>query len=560
MTKILSWLQRYGSVLLFFAFVAGYGLVGVWRGETVSIDLLNYHLYNGYAFVSGRFGMDLMPAGIHTFLNPLPDVPYYLMIRYLNEYPRVIEFMMSSLSGVLLFLFYKFSVLVLSKKYIWWVCFAVLCAAGGFMFATQTGSPNNDIALNIGALGSILLLFRFLFGRRQAYGALFASALIAGAFAGLKYTLACVPIALFAVLCFNLKYIHGPRRALGLFGLGGLLGFLLTDGFFMWRLWQAYGNPVFPFYNQFFQSPFFAPENLIDTRFYPHTIWQWLFFPFLRFFNSNEIISEVLYDWRLAAGFTSFVVLSVAIFLGRRTRCDALAGKERRKTVSFLLLVGVIYVVWLGVFGGILRYVIVLEMFSCLLLACAVKTVCVSKKCAFCAAFCMLLFFISSTSRQDWGERRLPFTDKAVKILRRDKGPSLTVENNAMVLFWGSPMSFLSVFFPKDAVLVGGLSYPDYNGYHIVVRQQPKVLNFLPAVYFKHRFYDKIKEAISRHSGPVYLVSVPWEMMLEPATLAAYGLEKTEEPCVAFNSNINIYLFRDAGWVLCRLQKAAHSK
>ncbi|MGN0024921.1 MAG: hypothetical protein ACI351_05760 [Candidatus Avelusimicrobium sp.] len=548
MKFLFPFLRRYKDCLLFAALVIGYGVWGIMRGQVSTWDLMNYHLYNAYAFINGRFGTDIMPAGVHTFLNPLSDVPYYLMIRYLNDYPRVIAFIMSCWSGVLLFLFYKFCALVYGRKEWLWTCFAAVFAAGGYIFVTQTGSQNNDIFLNASALCGIYLFFRFLFRHTRKRSYLFWASFIVCGVTGLKYTLACVPIAMFAVLCANYRHLKDVREDFGAFVLGGLTGFLVTNGYFVWRLWEQYDNPVFPFYNNIFKSTYFEPEHLKDIRFYPQTVVQWLFFPFLRFLKPEGIISEMVKDYRMAAGFVSyFIVLAVWLKgLGKRT------GLEWRRMGSLLLFIGVLYGVWLKTFA-ILRYVIILEMFSCLLVVYVIKLLPVRKWISICLAVLGFTFLMQTVAKEDWGERRFAFAGKVIDIK-----PALPkVEPNALVIFWGSPMSFLAPFFPQDAVFIGGIRYPSYNNHFFTIRQQARLLNFLPEIYFKHHFDETIRECIRKHSGPIYIVSVPWEMMLDPQTLAPYGLEKTGERCQVFNSNLNIYLFRGAGWTVCRVRKTS---
>lgn len=48
-------------------------------GQDMCFDFQNYHLYAPYAFLHGRANVDIIPAGaLHTFFNPLLDVPSYL--------------------------------------------------------------------------------------------------------------------------------------------------------------------------------------------------------------------------------------------------------------------------------------------------------------------------------------------------------------------------------------------------------------------------------------------------------------------------------------------------
>ena len=59
------------------------GLLGVVLGQDVNWDLRNYHWYNAYAFLNGRYdGGDFMPSQTQFFFNPLLDVPFYLLATH----------------------------------------------------------------------------------------------------------------------------------------------------------------------------------------------------------------------------------------------------------------------------------------------------------------------------------------------------------------------------------------------------------------------------------------------------------------------------------------------
>lgn len=544
-------IYRYADYIAFLLCMAGCVCYGLSIGQTMSVDVMNYHLYNAYAFVEGRFYTDVIPAGIHTFLNPLPDIPYYLLIRWLNNWPHLVAGILAALSGGLLFVFYKICRLIFSRKNYIWVIFAVLIVVGGFMFRSQIASPNNDVLLNLFAALSVYWGLLFLLFRPRCTKLLFWAAFVAGALAGAKHSLFPVLTALFAVLCVNGHRLQKPVAKGVLFAGAALGGFLLTDGYFMWRLWENYNNPVFPFYNEIFQSPFFALENLKDARFYPQTWIQWLFFPFLRFMNKGDyVISEVLFDYRMSVGFVSFLVLGGILFWKRQEQ-NIHQRLENRKMLILWVLTGVMYVFWLAFFGGILRYLIILEMLNGLLIVCCLKKLGLRKILNICLVCGLFVFFLKTTYSGVWGEKHVPFTKQAIAIF-----PSVPkIEKNALIIFWGSPMSFLAPFFPEASVFVGGIKYPTYGGYHLSLRQQARKLNLLPDLYFRHNFDEKIKETIACHEGPIYMISVYWELMLEPRTLAPYGVESAGEPCQNFNSNANVYFFPNAGWSLCKLKK-----
>jgi hypothetical protein len=65
--------------------------ISVGQGQDRNWDLLNYHLYNAFSFVEGRFARDLYPVGMQSYFNPLIDLPYYLLsVQLIPGLPRVV--------------------------------------------------------------------------------------------------------------------------------------------------------------------------------------------------------------------------------------------------------------------------------------------------------------------------------------------------------------------------------------------------------------------------------------------------------------------------------------
>src|SRR5262249_2346472 len=76
-------LEALGSppwLLVLFTMCSANAIAAVLLGKEMNWDLLNYHVYNGYALLNGRLDLDMAPAQVQTFLNPLVDVPLYLAI------------------------------------------------------------------------------------------------------------------------------------------------------------------------------------------------------------------------------------------------------------------------------------------------------------------------------------------------------------------------------------------------------------------------------------------------------------------------------------------------
>ena len=95
-----------GHAVLLAALLAA-GAFSVALGADANWDLRNYHLYNPYAFLEGRYLRDIAPAGMQTYFHPLFDVPFYLLVTRLPEWPRLTAFLMGlphGLNAALLFL------------------------------------------------------------------------------------------------------------------------------------------------------------------------------------------------------------------------------------------------------------------------------------------------------------------------------------------------------------------------------------------------------------------------------------------------------------------------
>ena len=532
-----SWWKNFGLLLTFMLVCGVYGLS---LGKDMDWDLLNYHLYNPFALFTGRFGLDVIPAGIHTFFNPLLDVPVYLGVKYLNKYPHLLAFLWSMPGGIFAFFIYKISRLFFPGKndrlFVW---LTVILGCSGSMFLSQIGMATAEVwAVSFLSI-SAYLFFRWLRGDRRVYALAFGCAFVAGATVGMKMTSAPFVLGLMAVFLVNLRGAHRPGKQFAWFAFGGVLGFLITNGFFMMRLWILYQNPVFPFFNGVFHSPFFAPENWKDVRFFPKTTLQWIFYPFYWMNQEAKLTTEIeTLDPRLAIGYLGVLGVALAALFKK------IHASDRRFVYSLAGWTVVIYISWLYVYS-ILRYVIILEAFSALLTIWLLRRF-LRPVFALVAGALVGLLCVSVTVVPDWGHGDF---DGYEYIHFEPKFPQ--VKPNALVIFFGHPMTFAAPFFPKDTRFVGGVTF-EVEKYPPQYRHRARQRRGLPESYYQYRFDDQIKGAIASHDGPIYIMAVPWPMMLEPITIERYGLKAGTGPCQFFNTNINKY---SRGWDLCEVEK-----
>ena len=352
------------------------GISGVLHGKDISWDFRNYHVYNAYAFLNGRMGFDIGLGQLQTYLNPLLDVPPYLLFRYGPL--KSTGFFLGALHGLnagLLFLI-CFVVLVRLKPWIRYVSTMVCTWTGilGVNGQAEWGMWFHDLVVSLFINAALLVILYGIIRERTDGDAMSLSrvliaGLIAGAGAGLKLTLApycCGLLAAWIWISWGTpKWI---RKDL-ILGAAMGCGLLLTNGFWMIKLWILYGNPVFPFYNRFFQSPYYDVLNFTDDRFFPKTALQQWFYPFCFTSNLNSISEQPLQDYRYAALYILMGVSAVMIVIGllvslisrRRIHIVNSNHISPRGVVSFFVIYAVIsYVLWQKMFS-VFRYLTPLE-------------------------------------------------------------------------------------------------------------------------------------------------------------------------------------------------------
>ncbi len=252
--------------LIFSVFMLFSGFLSLQYGVERTYDTRNYHIYNPWAFLTGRIGYDIMPGGIQSYFNPFLDVPYYLAIKYLNDYPVLITFFMGFSFALFLFMVYKTALLVFKDYHP--IVLATVCvflASENKMNLRCLGWLSHDIFLGDLILLSLYLIFKgFDKYSLRNFG---LSGLILGACVGLKYTTAVFAVPLGIIFLLFYKRYQNPLKTFFFFCLGGLVGFLLTGGIWMSILYYHFKNPTFPYFNWLFNSPEIASTDVFTSDF-----------------------------------------------------------------------------------------------------------------------------------------------------------------------------------------------------------------------------------------------------------------------------------------------------
>ena len=524
-----------GMFVLLLCLLCG-GLWSLWLGQDVSFDLLNYHLYLPYAFLHGRFGLDLIAAGAtHSFFNPLADIPYYLLFVHLNDWPRLTAFLQGLWYGLFLFFAWKTVALLFSHGRLARVRLlrlnAFLLGVTGMAVATQAGMSSNEVMCGTMLLAALyLLLYKHPSDPRAPHCWAWA-AFICCAAAGLKYTCAPVCAGLGAAGLYLWGRYQRRGKVLFLCTVCGAAGFLLTAGYFLWRNWSWTGNPFFPYFNAFFHSPYFVSENLSNGWAVPSTFLEVFSLPFTRL----HFVLEFAVDWRVMLGYVAAAVLALGALFRRGKKLNA------RWTALWLVFV-LAYIAW-AVFFASMRYAAILEFCGALLAVCALRSLFGSVTGAALATVLSIIIFFQPMpqwSRQGFFKQNQTFANLPF------------IENNALVLL-GGHVSFLVPFLNPNASYVGGIWFrPDEHPQK--TEMEMLAVNRLQLPDYRHRFDPLIRQKVCEHDGPLYILG-PWtDMMWQPVTWQRYGVLPDEAPesCRFFNSSVNIQW---KGFVLCPARK-----
>ncbi len=481
-------------------------LLSVRLGPDASWDLRNYHLYDAFAALRKPPFHDLVPAQQQSFNPPLPDLPSLWLRFRLNRWPTLLDALLALPSAVAVMLAWAIGLrLVPARRGAdrLAVLLAVLFGATGAAGLPTTGTSMSEMPAGCLALAGLLMLLDALDGE-PAPGRLLGAGGLFGVAAALKLTLATLGLSALAALA--LCGVGGPRRRwtrVALLGAGMAAGLVAVAGPWWWHMAALTGNPLFPYFNQLFQSPLLPPAAIADTRFLPHSLGQALAYPFIWGFTRHHVVAELtLRDPRLALALLAGLVCALppwpkrGIGLGRRDAC-------------LLVFCGTGFVLWEAQFS-ILRYLAPIELLSGLPVLLALRRLARPARVpALLAA--VLLACAAVTIYPDWG--RASPADTAASVLL----PPLPAD--AMVLLLTSdPMAYVAAYAAPSVRFVGienNLIHPG-NGSLLERR---------------------IEQAVRGHRGPLYGLEVPDAGGPADAALRHYGLRR-RLPCAAVRTNL----------------------
>ncbi len=343
------------------------GLLSLYLGPaTGEFDTRNYHIYAPYAFLTDRLGYDVLPAGIRSYFNPILDIPYYLMFKYFNHLPKLVSFIQGFYFGGIVFCGYKLATLfkIGSKKLkIWFIIISTLVNLITPIAVIECGGLYNDLQVGILICLSLYLYLKVILDKdctHKNLRTIIAGASLGAAF-GLKLTCAVMVFGVFCAVLSLIEYIENPKKMFFTSVLSALGGFFVINGYWYYKVWEVFKNPIFPYANNIFKSPYGLDALIANdsyTRVLPKTLDEKLFYPFFPFLQ--------LYRFDLS-GFGSWLFRYVdlrvplcalcVMYYSMKFSVKKEFNHDEKILIAFIAFILTTYIVWLNIFP-IARYII----------------------------------------------------------------------------------------------------------------------------------------------------------------------------------------------------------
>lgn len=487
--------------VLFIQLVLIFGTYSLILGQDFNWDLANYHFYNGWAFLHDRISIDVTPNnGLHGYFSPILDSFLYLLITYLPL--QMYAFLMGAISGIATFVCYKISQLLFkdfsnSNRSLLIACSTVI-ASTNVAHLIQIGTSTNETIVSLLIIIAIYLLM-ISQSKKITWVFIALSGFIMGVAVGFKLTAAIIVVG---IIFSTLFLSHHRYRTLMIVSIFVVIGFIITDGVWMYKMYIMFGNPIFPNFGKYI-NPNTAIEFQRDTTFIPKDLVHWLFMPIYLCVPSKLTAEGVVSEPRFLI---TFIVMIVMLLKAR------LSKLQLDKNIIFSIWIFIIsYVMWLALFS-IIRYTIILGFMSGFIIVYGLNILIRNQMTSKVLTVIITLLILLSSKSYNLGH---------ISYQNRFYNSDINI-SNSLIIFNENPTAYI---------------IPDLGSSNIYINA--------PNLYFTSN-YDHarkvriLQNAISNHKD-LYLVVKSFEPDLH-LWLSEYNLKFNQESCQKFNQISDVYV------------------
>jgi hypothetical protein len=398
--------------------------MSVLRHTDSNWDLQNYHLYNAFSVLNGRLGLDYFVAGFQGYFNPLADIPYYITKFILfPTHPAVVAAAAGLPFGCLIFIVFMIAQIALPESGHFEPAVSTVLGVTAASTFSEIGTSFNDVLIaDLVLSGALLLLVQW----KNVRCAAILAGLAVGCAGGLKFTaMAFAP----GVLLLGIITVADLRKVLVLcacFCIAFVIGFLASWGWWGYLLWRQFHNPFFPLFGSVFPSPWAPVIQGHDVGFLPHSLLQWLFYPFYWLQGNRFVVSEEpMRDPRFALVYSA---LAIRIF-GIKWH---LAPPLPRNVIAIFAFFLVGFFFWLVGFS-ILRYAVPIEAMTGIIIWASIKPFFRRNSLLVLCGICAVC--LATTEHMQWG--RIRYSKSLVEF------PVPEIAPHSLVFVSGAPIGFV---------------------------------------------------------------------------------------------------------------------
>jgi hypothetical protein len=341
------------------------------------------------------------------------------------------------------------------------VTLSVLCAGLGAyapVFVGEIGASHNDNLVGLVVLSSLWLFVRAiaengtLAGRAQR-GSLIVAAMVMGAGAGLKLTMMVHALAMIPALLVVESGWKSRGRVLAIGSAAFVAGFLITNGYWMTRLWVEFQNPFFPFGNHIFQSVWADPRSYADRSMMPTNVLFALLMPMvIAGSNAYTALQGGIRDMRYAIVYVLvvlFVLRALYRWIRERGRSGTPAPSMPAQDRYLLVFFAVSFIAWEASFN-IIRYTVCLEAIAPLLIVMIISDL--WRNAVVRAALIASAFVLTATMMRTFKQERIPWGTSFWQL----QVPAVPDPQSAIIIIANSrPLSYFAPHFSPEVRWVG---------------------------------------------------------------------------------------------------------